>query len=101
MTCAAFAVFGIFRGLYETNTHAAMFDVVPPVIRSSAVAFMSFIAFLIGSTSPYILGRLADHYGKADGLSYGFQLLGGVYFIGFLAVLVALLFTFKRDRIQE
>ena len=101
MTCAAFAVFGIFRGLYETNTHAAMFDVVPPVIRSSAVAFMSFIAFLIGSTSPYILGRLADHYGKADGLSYGFQLLGGVYFIGFLAVLTALLFTFKRDRIQE
>lgn len=101
VTCAAFAVFGIFRGLYETNTHAAMFDVVPPEIRSSAVAFMSFVAFLVGSTSPLILGVMADRYGETAGLSYGFQFLGAVYFIGFLAVLVALLFTFKRDRIQE
>ena len=44
---------------------------------------------------------MADRYGETAGLSYGFQFLGAVYFIGFLAVLVALLFTFKRDRIQE
>ncbi|MDO4575056.1 MAG: MFS transporter [Planctomycetia bacterium] len=100
-TCAAFAVFGLFRGLYETNTHAAMFDVVPPEIRSSAVAFMTFIAFLVGSLGPMVLGILAEHYGKSTGLSYGFQFLGVVYFIGFFAVLVALLFTFKRDRITE
>lgn len=101
MTCAAFAVFGLFRGLYETNTHAAMFDVVPPEIRSSAVAFMTFVAFLVGSTAPWILGVFASHYGKAAGLSYGFQFLGLVYLIGFFAVLSALLFTFKRDRITE
>lgn len=101
MTCLFFALFGLFRGFYETNTHAALFDVVTPEYRSSAVALMTFIAFLIGSTSATILGILANWYGKTEGLSLGFQLMGGVYFLGSLAILAAWLFTFQRDRIPE
>lgn len=41
LTCLAMAVFGLFRGLYEANTHAALFDVIAPRFRASAVGNMS------------------------------------------------------------
>ena len=100
-TCIALAVFGLFRGLYEANTHAAVFDVVEPRIRGMAVAGMTFVAFLLGSTSPWLMGQLSDRFGDAQGLAYGFEILAAVYAIGFFALTVALLFTFKRDRIEE
>ena len=33
---AAVAAYGVFRGLFEVNAHASLFDVVPPEHRSTA-----------------------------------------------------------------
>ena len=92
--------YGVFRGLYETNTHASIFDVVHPAHRSSVVGLLNMIAFLTGSLSPLMIGALSDRMGLR-GFEIGFGILGGSYLIGALAMLSALLFTFKRDRIED
>ena len=92
--------YGVFRGLYETNTHASIFDVVHPAHRSSVVGLLNMIAFLIGSLSPLMIGALSDRMGLR-GFKIGFGILGGSYLIGAIAMASAFLFTFKRDRIED
>lgn len=99
--CAAMAGFGLFRGLYEANTHAALFQVIAPRHRASAVGVMTMLAFLAGSLSPWLLGRLRESHADGLGLGYGFSALSGAYLVGGLALLVAVLFTFQRDYYRE
>ena len=94
-------VFGWLRGLYESNTHAAIFDVVPAHIRATVVGLVIMTGFLLGSLSPLLLGFLGDRYGTVPGLESGFSLLSVSWLVGGLCLLAALLFTFKKDRIQE
>ncbi len=101
MTWVAMAAFGFFRGLFETNTHASLFDVVPPKYRATAVGLMTMTAFLLGSLSPWMLGTLCDVYGKAQGMTVGFTILAATYVAGSLAIFCSLLFTFRHDRVVE
>ena len=101
MTWCAMAAFGFFRGLFETNTHASLFDVVPPRYRATAVGLMTMTAFLLGSLSPWMMGRLCDEFGKAQGMTIGFTVLAATYVVGAAAIFSSLLFTFKKDRVVE
>ena len=100
-TWVAMAAFGLFRGLYEANTHASLFDVIEPRYRASAVAMMTMVAFLIGSFSPWLLGLCSTALADGKGMSYGFAMLSLTYVIGGLAILFALKFTFPRDVCDE
>ena len=93
------ALFGFLRGLYESNTHAAVFDVVPKRLRATVVGLMIMCGFLIGSLSPLLLGLLGDRYGTATGLGFGFSCLSLAWMIGGLCVASALFVAFKRDRL--
>lgn len=99
--CAAMAGFGLFRGLYEANTHAALFQVIAPKHRASAVGIMTMLAFLAGSLSPLLLGRVREACPPGQGLGLGFAALSLAYAVGGLALLAAILFTFKRDHRPE
>ncbi|NLS96459.1 MAG: MFS transporter [Planctomycetaceae bacterium] len=101
LTCCGIAALGLCQGIYQSNTPASLFDVIEPRYRSSALGVEIMIAFLIGSVSPWLLGRFRDAFGDVPGLSYGFAAFAGVYVLGGLAVLLALLFTFHRDRCIE
>ena len=101
IACIGLALFGWFRGLYESNTHAALFDVVEHRHRASAVAIMVMIAFLVGSTSPWLLGECREWFGSGCGLSRGFVGLSSAYLIGAVAVATARLAFFRRDRLVE
>lgn len=101
LACVGLGLFGWFRGLYESNTHAALFEVVGQRHRASAVAIMVMIAFLVGSTSPWLLGRCREWLGEGRGLSLGFAAMSMAYLFGAAAVATARLAFFKRDRIQE
>jgi MFS family permease len=101
VACVGLALFGWFRGLYESNTHAAMFDVIEHRYRASAVAITVMIAFLAGSTSPWLLGKCREWFGEGHGLSYGFAGLSLAYLIGAAAVATARLAFFHRDRLTE
>ncbi|MCX7045412.1 MAG: MFS transporter [Candidatus Sumerlaeota bacterium] len=101
LVCAAMAGFGLFRGLYEANTHAALFEVIAPRHRASAIGITVMLAFLAGSLSPLFLGHLRQTFPAGQGLGYGFCALSGAYVLGGLAVMAAVIFTFNRDRCRE
>jgi len=96
--CAGMALFGLFRGLYESNTHASLFEVVEPRCRSSAVGAMVMVAFLVGATAPWLLGILCDRGWSISSVFAGYSL---VYLAGGLAVGLGLLAFYPRDRMIE
>lgn len=67
-TWLAVGAYGVFRGLFEVNTHASMFDVIEPKYRSTAVGLMTMAAFFIGSLSPLLIGVLSNRY-AVEGLT--------------------------------
>ncbi|MBO5642577.1 MAG: MFS transporter [Kiritimatiellae bacterium] len=92
------AVYGLFRGLFEVNTHASVFDVVPAKYHSSIVGFMILLAMLTGA---FFGGELAGgvlQYFKEDGCKVLFALMASVYVLAALAMMVSFFFTFKKDR---
>ena len=96
----AVVAYGLFRGLCEVNTHASLFDVVPPEHRSTAEGLATMLVFFIGSLSPLMIGALSDRYGMV-GFEIGFSVLGIGYVAGAAAVIVSFLFTFNKNRVME
>ena len=96
----AVVAYGLFRGLCEVNTHASLFDVVPPQHRSTAEGLTTMIAFLVGSLSPLMIGALSDQFGMR-GFEMGFSVLGIGYVAGAAAIILSFLFTFSKNRVVE
>jgi MFS transporter, Spinster family, sphingosine-1-phosphate transporter len=93
MAAVGLAGFGLFRGFYDANSYAALFDVIRPRYRASANALMSTAGFLIGGASPYAMGVL-----KAElGLSWAFALFSLAHLAAAGAILVARIRFFHRD----
>jgi len=93
----ALAAFGFFRGIYDSNLFAALFDVIPPRYRSSATGLMLSCAFTVGATSPVLLGYVKQHVN----LSIGLSSLAFVYLAGGALILVATKLCFPKDYIHE
>ncbi len=93
----ASGLYGIFRGVYDSNLFAAPFDVTAPRYRSSMVGFVLSFGFIIGAAAPYLLGAMK----KPWGLDAGIAILGGAYAVGAVAALVALYGFFNRDFVPE
>ncbi len=89
----ALAGFGLFRGLYDSNLIAVLFDVIPPRYRSSATGLMLSFAFVVGATAPVVLGYIKQHAGLGAGLSA----LSFVYLFGAAVLFAASRLTFPRD----
>ena len=56
----AMALFGVFRGVYDSNLMASLFDIIPQKYHASGAGLMLSCAFVFGSTSPVVLGLLKD-----------------------------------------
>lgn len=96
--CCSMAAFGFARGLYESNTYASLFQVVHARRHASAVGIMSMIAFLVGSTSPLLLGKLSEASGEESALGWGLSLFSLAYVVGGIALALVAAFTFRRDQ---
>ncbi|GAB4044541.1 spinster family MFS transporter [Spirosoma litoris] len=94
LTYIALFLFGIFRGWYDSNIVASLYEVVSPKIRSSAYGLMLACAFLIGSFAPYLLGVLKPTLGLTAGLAS----LSGVYVLGSLFLWAGAFLFFDRDK---
>ena len=90
---AALAGFGLFRGFYDSNLFAALFDVVPLRCRSSATGLMLFFGFTIGSLAPVLLGVVKKHVS----LSLGLSALGVLYVMGAALIFLARQNFFAKD----
>ena len=99
-TWVAVAAYGVFRGFFEVNTHASLFDVVAPKYRSTAVGLMTMLAFFLGALAPVLMGYLYDAWGLR-GFEVGFAAIGGIYALGGALMLISFFFTFRRNRVTE
>jgi sugar phosphate permease len=93
----ALFIFGFFRGWYDSNIVASLYEIVPMKLRSTSYGLMLACAFLIGASSPYLLGYIKPTLGLSTGLSS----LSIVYIIGGLLIASAVVFTFKKDKVHE
>jgi sugar phosphate permease len=81
----ALTVWGFFKGLYDANIFASMFDVLRPEARGSAAGFMNMIGWLGGGgTAPIVVGWIAERssLGEAISLTCAVYVLGGVLLLG-------------------
>ncbi len=90
------ALFGLFRGIYDSNIFAALYDVIEPKYRSSATGLMLMFAFITGALAPYLLGKVKPVLGLAWGLSS----LSVVYIFSSLCIFIAVKFFYKKDLVQ-
>jgi MFS family permease len=96
----ALAAWGLFKGFYDANIFASVYDVVRPEARGTAAGLMNCVGWLAGGgTAPVIIGYVAQH----SSLSLAISVAGGVYLLAGALLLSAILWTVRRDvlRLQE
>lgn len=91
------ALFGFFRGIYDSNIFAALYDVIELRFRSTATGLMLMFAFVTGAGAPYILGRIKP----AWGLSWGLSALSVVYVFSAFCIFIAVRFFYKKDLVKQ
>ena len=96
----AASAYGVFRGFFEVNTHASLFDVVPPQFRSTAVGLLNMIAFFFGGLSGVAMGALSQKFG-VRGFEIGFGIMAAFYAVAALLMMFSFFFTFKKNRVVE
>ena len=90
----ALTAWGLFKGLYDANIWASLFDVVRPEVRGTAVGFMNMIGWLAGGgTAPLVIGILS----QSRGLGTAIALASVVYLVAAALLAVAILFFVSRD----
>ena len=64
LVLVSLAAWGFFKGLYDANIFASLFDVVPIAARGVAAGWMNTVGWLGGGgLAPLAVGLLAVHYG--------------------------------------
>ena len=96
----AASAYGVFRGFFEVNTHASLFDVVAPEHRSTAVGLLNMIAFFFGGLSGVAMGALSQRWG-VRGFEIGFGIMAVMYALGAALMAFSFFFTFNKNRITE
>lgn len=89
----ALTAWGFFKGLYDANIFASLFDVVRPEARGTAAGFMNTVGWLGGGgTAPLAIGLIAQHYN----LGFGIALASVVYIAAAVLLLTAALSLPRR-----
>ena len=88
----AMALFGVFRGIYDSNLMAALFDIIPQKYHASGAGLMLSCAFVFGSTSPVVLGLVKDTFSSTAALAS----LAAFYLAGAVIIAVARRCAFRR-----
>ena len=100
MLIVALTVWGFFKGLYDANIFASVFDVVRPEARGTAAGFMNAVGWLAGGGSaPLVIGIIAQR----ESLGLAIALASTVYVAAGLLLLTGILFFVKQDvaKMQE
>jgi MFS family permease len=81
----AMAGFGLFKGLYDANIWASLYDVVPARRRATAQGLMNAVGWLGAGIAPVAVAAASDRYGMAACLSATsvvYLLCGGLLLAG-------------------
>jgi MFS family permease len=97
MLIVALTAWGFFKGLYDANIFASVFDVVRPQARGTAAGFMNAIGWLAGGGSaPIVIGIIAER----ESLGLAIALASTVYVAAGLLLLTGMIFFVKRDAVR-
>jgi MFS family permease len=89
----ALTAWGLFKGLYDANIFASVFDVVRPRVRGTAAGLMNMMGWLGGGAAPVVTGYVAQH----KGASLAISLASVVYVVAGILLLAALAAFVRRD----
>ena len=90
----ALTFWGLFKGLYDANIWASLFDVIRPEARGTAVGTMNMMGWLAGGgTAPIVIGWVAS----GAGLGPAIALASGVYVLAAIFLLVAIFLYIEKD----
>jgi MFS family permease len=83
---AGLLFWGLFKGFYEANIFASVFDVIRPEARGTATGFMNMMGWLAGGgTAPVLVGWLSERFG----LSIAIATAASAYWVAALLLAVA------------
>lgn len=86
LIAVALTIWGLFKGIYDANIFASLYDVIPPDFRGVGAGFMNMVGWLGGGgLAPIAIGFLAQHIGLAKSLG----LTAAVYFAGGSILIIA------------
>ena len=80
----AMVVFGLCKGLYDSNIFASLFDVIDPRAMATGTGFMNFIGWGGGALGPVAVGWVAKHGRHAnqiDNMSEAISAGGIIYLV--------------------
>lgn len=90
----ALSAWGLFKGFYDANIFASVYDVVRPQSRGTAAGLMNCVGWLAGGgTAPVVVGFLAQRFS----LSFAISVTGGVYLLAGALLLCAMLWSLSAD----
>jgi MFS family permease len=90
----ALTAWGGFKGLYDANIFASVFDVVRPEHRGTTAGLMNLVGWMGGgATAPVVVGFLADTHG----LGWAISAAALAYLVAALFLLLAALVFVRRD----
>ncbi len=87
------AAWGLFKGLYDANIFASVFDVIPPQVRGTAAGFINMMGWLGGGAAPVIIGFAAERIGSSRAIS----LSSAVYVASGILLSTAAAVFIRRD----
>jgi MFS family permease len=94
-------LFGLCKGLYDSNIFAALFDFVEPRARGTAAGLMNMVGWGGGAFGPLFVGWAAKH-GKypteIQNMSAAIAWCGAVYLLSALLLIVGILVFARHDR---
>jgi MFS family permease len=94
----ALTIWGFFKGLYDANIFASVFDVIGPNARGRAAGLMNAVGWLAGGGSaPLAIGIISARYS----LGFAIALAATVYVAAGALLLIGIVFFVTRDAAQE
>jgi nitrate/nitrite transporter NarK len=89
----ALTAWGLFKGCYDANIFASVFDVIRPEARGTATGFMNMVGWLGGGSAPLVIGYIAEQ----RSLGFAISLAAIVYVIAGMFLMAGILsVTVKR-----
>jgi MFS family permease len=89
----ALTAWGLFKGLYDANIFASVFDVIPPQVRGTAAGFVNMTGWLGGGAAPVVVGFMAERMGASQAIS----LSSAVYVAAGILLITASALFIRRD----
>lgn len=90
----ALIAWGLFKGLYDANIFASMFDVIRPEARGTAAGCMNMVGWLGGGgTAPIVIGYIAQR----SNLGLAIAMAAAVYLVAGLLLVTAILKYVRQD----